>query len=288
MQLPRDNVSYFLGFNHASYQKEINMYNWVKAYTPDGKTFYPFHSLGTCKDYIIDSFIGRRIGYDNNILKQKEAQQQNCVLITCDSKQKNQLSSNLNTFNAFCAKQGTKPISIVELNVPNNKFIQCYAIIGDDVWSKNAFLYSIYLTMIRLIHKQPLTNEYFTQDMLKNSNYEGMYMSKWAHIDKYTNLIVNAFVNPSQYFKDLPDKYDVRGFTPEHPHNHGQYGPFNILSSLIYLNTSCEVYEKNYYINQIENGYFYKKFQNALHPIEPKLPPKKRPVPKVPVPGLRY
>lgn len=287
MQLPHDSGIYFHQYNNNIYQKKQPFWSWVKAYTPDNKTFHPFYNAGTCKDYIIDSFIGHRISYDNPILQKPEAQQQNCVLIVCDLDKKKQLLSNLNTFNEFCAKQGTKPSSIIEIDIPRNKYLQCYAVMGDNIWSKNAFIYSIYLTMIRLIHYQPLTNEYFTHEMLKKSHNENIYLLKWSHLSKYTNLIINAFVNPSQYFEDLPDKYDVRGFIPEHGHGHGQYGPFNILNSLMYLNTPDQVYEKNYYKQLIKNGYFYKKFQDILHPIVPKLPPKKRAVPTMPVSGFR-
>ena len=280
MQLPRDNNLFFKSYFSPIYQKEQPLWAWTKAYTPDGKTFYPFCTLGTCKDYIIDSFIGYRIAHNDDVLYTKEVQQQNCVLILCNSTKKKQFLDNLNLFNEFCTKQGTKPTTITEIEIKENPFINAYAVMGDSIWSKNAFVYSIYLSMIRMIHKKPLDDTYFHEGFLRNSD-EGCYLNRFASSSKYVDLAVNTFQNPSQHFEDLPSKYDVRGATQNLSHAHGIYGPFNILISLHYLNVTKDVYDKPAYLNTIKDGYFYEKFQNELCPPVTKPAPKKRPVPKV-------
>lgn len=278
MQLPHDNKKYFKPYLSPIYQQVQPLWAWTKAYTPDGKTFYPFAYPGTCKDYIIDSFIGRRNLYDTSILNTEKAQQQNCVLILCDATKKKQLQDNLNIFNEFCAKHGAKPTSVIDIEIPENKYIHAYVVMGDSIWSKNAFVYSIYLSMIRILHTKQLTDTYFNEQILRESD-ERDYIIRWGFIPKYLNLIVNAFQNLSQYLEDLPDKYDVRGATVHLEHSHGQYGPFHILTSLHYLNTSEIVHNKNHYLHLIKEGYFYEKFQNELCPVVAKPAPKKRPMP---------
>lgn len=282
MQLPRDNNLFFTSYINSLYKTPQPLWAWTKAYTPNGKTFYPFCTLGACKDYIIDSFIGRRIVYNTDLLSLEKAQQQNCVLILIDTKRKNQFLDNLKIFNEFCEKQGAKPTTIIEIELKENPIINVYAVMGDSIWSKNAFVYSIYLSMIRMIHKKPLDNTYFHDDFLRNSD-EGTYIRRFDSLSKYAVLAVNAFQNPSQYFEDLPSKYDVRGGTKDLPHSHGLYGPFNILTSLYYLNTNNEVYDRHYYLKLIKEGYFYNKLQNELQPSKPA--PKKRPLPKMPITG---
>ena len=242
-----------------------NYYQWGKACTIDEENILLMQSPVFCKDYIVDTYYKTTHG----ILVDNWTQEQlheNCIYVvfpnkTVEEKTLNNIASFLNPWFASNDIQPTVIRKFTEtfFNKASTKHIYC--IQGDSKWTNNAFVWSIYLSIIRMCgYKTAMKSIDFTFD--NTTCNEHNYYSKQPKQQK--QLLETIFNNPFVYMKELPKKYSHTGYEKGMVVSHGQTGPFCMMDFCVGAISST----KYNYTEMITTNYFTKQFYEQLYGVE--------------------
>lgn len=215
----------------ASYSY-IECINWGKACTtPEGVEI--MQGGVTCKDYVVDTLFKETLTFNSSYWTKKE-REECCFYISFPTNQYAvNFEKNVNGFlNAYEKSYRLKKTIITPTTTGHGFQGITYTIKGSQKWMTNAFVMSMYLSLIRVCAcKVNMTEVSFVRDKEDFGCNENIY---WGNLqDTHRTLLLKYYANIRDFMKPLPGEYGITGYKKDQEASHGQCGLFYILSMVL-------------------------------------------------------
>lgn len=241
---------------------------WGKAATDDDGSIIAMQPPLICKDYIVDTYYKSTQGYRYTNWTDDQ-RYENCIYVSFPSEEIFLcFVHNLSNFlNPWFAANDIAPTTIEIFSKTCFQLLKgqhIYCIRGDSKWMINAFSWSIYLSIIRLIgHQKEMTQINFDKDQSLCLCNELVYFNNYDFESKEREILMDIFTNPFPYLIEMELPYKKTGYKTYIP-GHGQTGPFYLLSCCTCATNKRQdftIFCKEYYFGDI----IYKKLYNKAY-----------------------
>ena len=192
---------------------------WGKAKTFEEGKIKLLQNLLTCKDYIVDTYYKPTTIMHSLITSEnwkKQERTENCIYIQFPNLLfQNTVINNIENFlNPWFKTNNILPTTCEQLYTKESKKIDLfYCIRGDNKWTLNAFAWSIYLSIIRMMAgEENATKINFTPTNPIYVTNESTYYSLHCFDKNQQELLNTIFNNPFPYLIVPPEPYNTTGY----------------------------------------------------------------------------
>lgn len=245
---------------------------WGKAKTVEEGKIELLQGLVGCKDYIVDTYYkNNNIMHSiisNNDWKEQE-RTENCICVRFPNLLiQNIVINNIKNFlNPWFKANDVLPTTCEQIYTNDSKKINLlYCIRGDSKWTLNAFAWSIYLAIIRMMAGEEKTTKInFTPINPTYATNESSYYNQHRFDKNNQELLNTIFNNPFPYLIVPPRPYNTTGYNNYLP-RHGETGPFNLQNWMIQVKLNPRDYKEH----PKNNNYFLKEMTSLYKEIKRK------------------